>query len=78
MTDHSAASSAEQVPATQPATDQASRKAALRVDELIWADPDEGEDERPRWYWPLFAVMLAALATAIVAWPVVVYQALVP
>jgi hypothetical protein len=46
-------------------------------DELIWTEPGEKE-ERPSWYWPLFAVMLAALAVAMVVWPVVVYQALVP
>jgi hypothetical protein len=41
-------------------------------------EPIEEETVRPRWYWPLFAAMLAALAVAAVLWPIVVYQALIP
>jgi hypothetical protein len=62
-TSHLTPSDADQVPASP--------------DELVFTEPGE-EQERPRWYWPLFAAMLAALAVAMVVWPIVVYQALVP
>ena len=44
------------------------------------AESSSSEDraERPRWYWPLFVAMLAALAVALTVWPIVVYQALIP
>jgi hypothetical protein len=40
--------------------------------------PADRRQERPRWYWPLFAAMLLALAVAAFVWPIVVFHAVVP
>jgi len=63
---------------TPKPTEPTSRHNVLRVDELTWRDPEEPQEERPRWYWPLFAAMLVALAVAMIVWPVVVFRAVFP